>query len=229
MTSISENLKRVQERINRAAQRTGRQASDVTLVAVSKTKPVEAIREAVEAGVQVLGENRVQEAEAKVGGVAGAVVWHLVGHLQRNKVKSALRLFEVVHSVDSLRLAREIGKRAVQAGITARTLVQVNTSGADSQFGAAPDASVDLIGRISEVAGVDVEGLMTIGLFLPDPEAVRPCFVQLRELSEEISAARLPDVSMTHLSMGMTGDFEVAIEEGATMVRVGSAIFGSRQ
>jgi pyridoxal phosphate enzyme (YggS family) len=228
MTSISDNLKRVRERIVRAAERAGRQAHDVTLVAVSKTKPVEVIQEAVEAGVRVLGENRVQEAETKVGSVAGAVVWHLVGHLQRNKVKSALRMFEMVHSVDSLRLAREIGKRAVQAGISARTLVQVNTSGADAQFGAAPDATVDQVGRISEVEGVDVEGLMTIGLFLPDPEAVRPCFVQLRELSEKIAAARMPDVSMTHLSMGMTGDFEVAIEEGATMVRVGSAIFGSR-
>ena len=229
MTSISENLKRVRERIARAAERAGRQAQDVTLVAVSKTVPAKAIGEAVEAGVRVLGENRVQEAETKVDSVNHAVEWHLVGHLQRNKVKSALRMFEMIHSVDSLRLATEIGKRAVQAGVSARTLVQVNTSGADSQFGAAPDEAVDLVGRISEVEGVGVEGLMTIGLFLPDPEAVRPCFVQLRELREEIAAARIPGVSMAHLSMGMTGDFEVAIEEGATMVRVGSAVFGSRQ
>ncbi|MCE2438501.1 MAG: YggS family pyridoxal phosphate-dependent enzyme [Candidatus Latescibacteria bacterium] len=229
MTSISENLKRVRERIARAAERAGRQARDVTLVAVSKTVPAKAIGEAVEAGVRVLGENRVQEAETKVDNVNHAVEWHLVGHLQRNKVKSALRMFEMIHSVDSLRLATEIGKRAVQAGVSARTLVQVNTSGADSQFGAAPDEAVDLVGRISEVEGVGVEGLMTIGLFLPDPEAVRPCFVQLRELREEIAAARIPGVSMAHLSMGMTGDFEVAIEEGATMVRVGSAVFGSRQ
>ena len=229
MTSISKNLKRVRERIARAAERAGRQARDVTLVAVSKTVPAKAIGEAVEAGVRVLGENRVQEAETKVDNVNHAVEWHLVGHLQRNKVKSALRMFEMIHSVDSLRLATEIGKRAVQAGVSARTLVQVNTSGADSQFGAAPDEAVDLVGRISEVDGVGVEGLMTIGLFLPDPEAVRPCFVQLRELREEIAAARIPGVSMAHLSMGMTGDFEVAIEEGATMVRVGSAVFGSRQ
>ncbi|MDE3256266.1 MAG: YggS family pyridoxal phosphate-dependent enzyme [Gemmatimonadota bacterium] len=229
MTSISENLKRVRERISRAAERAGRQAHDITLVAVSKTKPAEAIVEAAAAGVRVVGENRVQEAERKVGDVTDVVAWHLVGHLQRNKVKSALRLFEMIHSVDSLRLAKEIGKRAVQAGISARTLVQVNTSGADSQFGAEPDATVDLVGRISELEGVGVEGLMTIGLFLPDPEAVRPCFVQLRELGEEIAAARIAGVSMAHLSMGMTGDFEVAIEEGATMVRVGSAIFGARQ
>ena len=229
MESISENLKRVRERIARAADRTGRQARDVTLVAVSKSKPVEAVAEAVQAGVRVLGENRVQEAETKVGSVRVAVEWHLVGHLQRNKVKSALRMFELVHSVDSLRLAEEIGRRAMQAGSSARTLVQVNTSGADSQFGSEPDATVDLVGRISEVKGLDVEGLMTIGRFLPDPEAVRPCFVQLRQLSEKVEAARLPGVSMAHLSMGMTGDFEVAIEEGATLVRIGSAIFGSRR
>lgn len=229
MKSISENLKRVRERIASAAERTGRQAHDVTLVAVSKSTPVEAVGEAVQAGVRVLGENRVQEAETKVGSVTGAVEWHLVGHLQRNKVKSALRMFEMVHSVDSYRLAKEIGKRAVQAGMSARTLVQVNTSGAASQFGSGPDATVDLVGRISEVKGLGVEGLMTIGRFLPDPEAVRPCFVQLRQLSEKVAAARLPGVSMAHLSMGMTGDFEVAIEEGATMVRIGSAIFGSRR
>ena len=229
MKSISENLKRVRERIARAAERAGRRAHDVTLVAVSKSQPVEAIGEAVRAGVRVLGENRVQEAETKVDLVADAVEWHLVGHLQRNKVKSALGLFEMIHSVDSLRLAKEIGKRAAQAGVTARALVQVNTSGADSQFGSEPDATVELVGRISEVEGLGVEGLMTIGRFLPDPEAVRPCFVQLRKLREKVAAARLPGVSMAHLSMGMTGDFEVAIEEGATMVRVGSAIFGSRE
>lgn len=229
MKSISENLKRVRERIARAAERAGRQARDVTLVTVSKSNPVEAIQEAVQAGARVLGENRVQEAETKVGNVTDAVEWHLVGHLQRNKVKSALSMFEMVHSVDSLRLAKEIGKRAAQAGISVRTLVQVNTSGVGSQFGSEPDATVDLVGRISEIEGLGVEGLMTIGPFLPDPEAVRPCFVQLRQLSEKVAAARMSGVSMAHLSMGMTGDFEVAIEEGATMVRIGSAIFGSRQ
>ena len=134
MSAISENLKRVQERIARAAERSGRSADEITLVAVSKTQPVAAIEEAVCAGVRVLGENRIQEAEAKVGAVNGPAAWHLVGHLQRNKVKSALRMFELIHSVDSLRLAQEIGKRAVRDGQVARVLVQVNTSGAESQF-----------------------------------------------------------------------------------------------
>lgn len=225
---IAENLKRVQARIARAAERAGRPADRVTLVAVSKTHPAAVIREAVAAGVRVLGENRVQEAEEKVGEVEGDVVWHLVGHLQRNKAKAAVELFDLIHSVDSLRLAREVGKRAVQAGKSARVLVQVNTSGAASQFGVEPEEAPDLVGGISEVAGVRVEGLMTIGAFLPDPESVRPCFVRLRKLRDEIAAAGLKGVSMAHLSMGMTGDFEVAVEEGATLVRVGTAIFGPR-
>ncbi len=228
MSAISENLKRVQERIARAAERSGRSADEVTLVAVSKTQPVAAIEEAVCAGVRVLGENRIQEAEAKVGAVNGPAAWHLVGHLQRNKVKNALRMFELIHSVDSLRLAQEIGKRAVRDGQVARVLVQVNTSGVESQFGVAPEGALDLVGKVSEVEGVGVEGVMTIGVFLPDPEAVRPCFAQLRELRDRIAAAGLVGVSMGHLSMGMTNDFEEAIEEGATLVRIGTAVFGPR-
>jgi pyridoxal phosphate enzyme (YggS family) len=228
MATIAENLKRVQERIGEAAARAGGPAGAVTLVAVSKSQPVEAIQAAVAAGVEILGENRVQEAQAKVGAVGGAVAWHLVGHLQRNKVKAALGLFDMIQAVDSLRLAQEIGKRATQAGREARILLQVNTSGVESQFGVDPDAALDLAGEVAGVEGVGVEGLMTIGAFLPDPEDVRPCFVRLRELRDRIAAAGLPGVSMAHLSMGMTGDFEVAIEEGATMVRIGTAIFGER-
>ncbi len=228
MSAISENLKRVQERIARAAERAGRAADEIGLVAVSKTQPVAVIEEAVRVGVRVLGGNRMQEAEAKVGAVAGPVAWHLVGHLQRNKAKNAVKLFELIHSVDSLRLAEEIGRRAVQAGQNARALVQVNTSGAESQFGVEPDEALERVGRMSEVEGIGIEGLMTIGVFLPDPEAVRPCFVRLREVRDRIAAAGLPGVSMAHLSMGMTGDFEVAIEEGSTLVRIGTAIFGPR-
>ncbi len=228
MATIGDNLKRVQDRIAAAARRAGRSASAVTLVAVSKSQPVEAIQAAVAAGVETLGENRVQEAQAKVGAVGGAVAWHLVGHLQRNKVKAALGLFDMIQSVDSLRLAREVGKRATQAGQKARVLLQVNTSGVESQFGVEPHAALDLVGEVVEVDGVGVEGLMTIGVFLPDPEDVRPCFVRLRELRDRIAGAAPPGVSMEHLSMGMTGDFEVAIEEGATMVRIGTAIFGER-
>lgn len=228
MSSISDNLKRVHERVTRAAERAGRTAEDVTLVAVTKTQPAEAIRDAVAAGVRVVGENRVQEAAQKVDAVAGDVSWHLVGHLQRNKVRAALDLFDLIHSVDNLKLAQEIGKRAAQAGRRAQVLLQVNTSGAASQFGIEPDAAVDLAKRVSEIEGIAVEGLMTIGAFLPDAEAVRPCFVRLRALRDRIAASHIPGVAMTHLSMGMTSDFEVAIEEGATLVRVGTAIFGAR-
>ena len=228
MSAIAENLKRVQDRVAGAAARAGRQAGEVTLVAVSKTWLARVVQEAVEAGVRVLGENRVQEAEGKVGAVEGEVSWHLIGHLQRNKVKVALALFDLIHSVDSLRLAGEIGKRAVEAGVQARVLVQANTTGEASKFGVEPEGALELVGQISEVEGVGVEGLMTMGAFLPDPEGVRPSFVRLRELRDEIRAAEIPGVSMAHLSMGMTGDFEAAIEEGATLVRVGTAIFGAR-
>ena len=228
MSDVSENLQRVREQMAQSAERSGRSADAVTLITVSKTWPAEVVQKVVDVGANVLGENRVQEAEGKVGGVQGDVSWHLIGHLQRNKVKSALELFDVIHSVDSLRLAREIGKRAVQAGMRARVLVQVNTSGEGSKFGVEPDEAMDVVGQMAEMDGLGIEGVMTIGAFEPDPEAVRPEFVQLRELRDRIAAAYLPGVSMAELSMGMTNDFEVAIEEGATMVRVGAAIFGAR-
>lgn len=229
MADVADNLKRVQERVARSAERSGRPPDAVTLVVVTKTHPPERIQEAVDAGARSLGENRIQEAQYKVGDVSGAVEWHLVGHLQRNKVKAALEIFDVIQSVDSSRLAEEIGKRALQMQKTARVLAQVSTSGADSQFGLAPEATPNFIGQLSEIEGITVEGLMTIGEFLPDPEAVRPCFVRLRELRDRIAQQNISGLSLDHLSMGMTGDFEVAIEEGATIVRVGTAVFGSRQ
>ena len=229
MADVADNLKRVQERVARSAERSGRPPDAVTLVVVTKTHPPERIQEAVDAGARSLGENRIQEAQYKVGDVSGAVEWHLVGHLQRNKVKAALEIFDVIQSVDSSRLAEEIGKRALQMQKTARVLAQVSTSGADSQFGLAPEATPNFIGQLSGIEGITVEGLMTIGEFLPDPEAVRPCFVRLRELRDRIAQQNISGLSLDHLSMGMTGDFEVAIEEGATIVRVGTAVFGSRQ
>lgn len=228
MSIISENLKRVQDRIARALDRGARQDGEVTLVAVSKSWPAKMVQEVVDSGVQVLGENRIQEAEGKVKSVEGEISWHLIGHLQRNKVRVALSLFDLIHSVDSLRLVYEISKRAVQTGTQARILVEVNTTGEVSKFGVEPERTLELVGQISEVQGVRIEGLMTMGAFVPDPEGVRPSFVRLRELRDEIVAAKIPRVSMNHLSMGMTGDFEVAIEEGATLVRVGTAIFGAR-
>ena len=222
---IAENLRQVQDRVANAAERSGRSPKDVLLVAVSKTWPVPIVQAAVDAGVLALGENRVQEAQMKVPEVKGAPPWHLVGHLQRNKAKVAVGLFDTIQSVDSARLAREIGKHAVSAGKEVSIQLQVNTSGEASKFGVAPDDLEALVEETIDVEGVAVVGLMTIAAYTDDEASVRKCFVALRELRDRVSSNR---PSIRHLSMGMTGDFEMAIEEGATVVRVGTAIFGKR-
>jgi pyridoxal phosphate enzyme (YggS family) len=229
MSVIANNWKQVQERVAKAALRSGRSVDDVTLIAVSKTWPIARVQEAVDAGAVNLGENRVQEAQEKVGQITGSVSWHLIGHLQRNKVKVALPIFDLIHSIDSLRLAKEVSKQAVLNGQVVRVLLQVNTSGEASKFGIAPDVAVDLVGQMAQLKGLKVDGLMTIGAFLPNAEDVRPNFIALRQVRDRIVDAQIEGVSMETLSMGMTNDFEVAIEEGATMVRVGTAIFGSRR
>ncbi len=225
MSAIAENLKRVQDRIDRAAQRSGRSADAVKLIVVTKTWPADVVQQVIDAGARVLGESRVQEAQHKVAEVTDTVSWHLIGHLQRNKVKIALPLFDLIHSVDTLRLAREISQQAIKNNTAVRVLVQVNTSGEESKFGVSPNAALNLVGQVDDLEGVSVAGLMAIGAFAPDPETVRPNFVLLRQIRDRI-AIHKPYVSA--LSMGMTSDFEVAIEEGATMVRVGTAIFGQR-
>lgn len=225
MSAIAENLKRVQDRIDRAAHRSGRSADEVKLIVVTKTWPADVVQQVVDAGTRILGESRLQEAQHKVPEVAGTVSWHLVGHLQRNKVKQALPLFDLIHSVDTLRLAKEISRWAVRRNTPTRILVQVNTSGEASKFGISPNAALDLVLQVDDLPGVSVAGLMTIGAFDPDPEIARPNFVLLRQIRDRI-AIHKPPVSI--LSMGMTSDFEVAIEEGATMIRVGTAIFGQR-
>ena len=225
MSAIAENLKRVQDRIAKAAHRSGRSEDAVKLIVVTKTWPADIVQQIVDAGTRVLGESRVQEAQHKVTEVAGTVSWHLVGHLQRNKVKIALPLFDLIHSVDTLRLAKEISRWAVRRNTLVRVLVQINTSGEASKFGISPNAALDLVEQVDDLEGVSVAGLMTIGTFDPDPETARPNFVLLRQIRDRI-AIHKPQVSA--LSMGMTNDFEVAIEEGATMVRVGTAIFGQR-
>ena len=228
MATISDNLKRVIDRIAAAAERAGQSAADISLVAVSKTRSVAEIEEAIEAGISILGENRVQEAYPKILQVRLPAQWHMVGHLQTNKAKRALELFELIHSVGSLHLAEALSRCAGNLGCDANVLIQVNTSGEPSKFGVDPDGALDLVGAASELPGIKVRGLMTIGAFLPDPEDVRPCFVRLRGLRERVEQARMGNVEMDYLSMGMTGDFEVAIEEGANMVRIGTAIFGHR-
>ncbi len=231
--SIADNLQRVRERIAEAAGRAGRRPEEVTLVAVTKTHPPEVALEAVRAGALDLGENYAQELVAKkealeAAGVQG-VRWHFIGHLQRNKVKYIAPFIHLIHSVDSLRLGQEISKRAQQAGRRIPVLIEVNVSGEETKFGVPPEQVRELAEGLLELEGVELQGLMTMAPIAEDPEQVRPIYRRLRELAEELAASGLPEQSMRHLSMGMTQDFEVAVEEGATIVRVGTAIFGPRR
>ncbi len=228
VTEIEKNLKEVRERMARAAERAARDPAEVELVAVTKTLDVPTIREAIQAGHRLFGENRVQEARGKIEALGEEARWHMVGHLQTNKAKEAIRLFELIHSVDSLRLAEELDKRCRQEGTTMDILVQVNISGEQTKHGAEAAEVIDLVEKISALQYLKINGLMSIPSFSPVPDHSRPYFRQLREISRKIADMGIEGVSMEVLSMGMTGDFEVAVEEGATMVRVGTAIFGPR-
>ena len=220
MLDILANLAHVRERIARAAERAGRRPADVLLIGVSKTVDVARIRAAVAAGVTALGENRVQEAKAKIAELGRPATWHLIGHLQTNKVKDALELFDVIHSLDRLELARELERRAAARGQVVEALLQVNVAAEPSKGGVGPDAVSEALDVVGKLAHVRVRGLMTIPPEVERAEDARPWFRRLRELAERHS--------LSELSMGMSGDFEVAVEEGATMVRVGTAIFGPR-
>ena len=222
---IHDRLLRVQERIRAAAMRAGREAGAVTLVAVSKTVPTEVIREALIAGVTILGENRVQEARDKIAALSGMATWHLVGHLQTNKAKLAVQLFDVIHSLDSVRLAEALDRSAEQAGKAVRCLVEVNLAGEESKSGTTEEGVCPLLEGAMRLGHLRIEGLMTVPPFLPDPEEARPFFRRLRNLRDKLAG---DGFGLAELSMGMTHDFEVAIEEGATMVRIGTAIFGPR-
>ena len=226
--SVRDNVLEVRDRVSAAAERALRDPSDVLLVAVTKTVEVPRILECIEAGVTAVGENRIQEAERKFGDLP-SVERHTIGRLQRNKVARALELFDMIQSVDSPRLAREVSRRAMSAGRTADVLIEVNTSGEESKYGFHPDEAVDEIGELADLEGLRIRGLMTVGAFEADPDDVRPSFRALRAIRDAVEEAVIPGVSMDHLSMGMTNDYEVAIEEGATIVRVGRAIFGERQ
>jgi len=224
LSVVAKNLARVRERIAAAAERAGRDAASVTLVAVTKTLDVSMVREAAACGITDVGENYVQEAEAKWLEIGDAVRWHFIGHLQRNKVKAAVRWSSMIQSVDSLELAKEISRRAMQIGKVQDVLVEVKISPEATKFGIEPEEAVPFATRIAELEGLRVLGFMGMAPFLPDPEGTRPLFAQLRELWE-----KLPREQRRYLSMGMTADFEVAIEEGANMVRIGTAIFGPRK
>jgi pyridoxal phosphate enzyme (YggS family) len=220
MEAIRANLEHVQERIGRAADRAGRRSTDVTLIGVSKTVPVDRVRQAIAAGVPALGENRVQEAKEKIAALGHPVPWHLIGHLQTNKVKDALGLFDLIHSLDRLELARECDRRARTGGRTIDVLVQVNVAGEASKGGFEPDELDAALEALAALDTLRVRGLMTIPPAVERAEEARAWFRTLRGLAERRG--------LRELSMGMSADFEVAIEEGATMVRVGTAIFGAR-
>lgn len=228
MSSFLDNLSEVRERVSRAAERSGRPTGDVRLIAVTKTVDVSLIREAMAAGLCEFGENRVQEAMAKAPQLPSHITWHLVGTLQRNKARHAVGLFSMVHSLDSAELARELDRRAAAAGVVMDVLLQVNVAREPQKSGVAPESAADLLRAASGYGNLRVRGLMVMAPFSTDPEAARPWFRQGRQLLSELGAMNLPGVDMGQLSMGMSGDFEVAIEEGATMVRIGSALFGPR-
>lgn len=228
MEFINQNLAEVEERICQACKRAGRERGEVTLIAVSKTKPVEMIKACMENGIDVFGENKVQELCEKQELLPDSLHWHLIGHLQRNKVKYVTDKAELIHSVDSLRLAEAISEDAVKKGISVDVLVEVNVAGEDSKFGVSVDETESLVRQIALLPNVFVKGLMTIAPYTEDPEENRPFFRTLKQLAVDIDRKNIDNVSMSILSMGMTGDYEVAIEEGATMIRVGTGIFGER-
>ena len=228
--SIEARVRRVRDRIAAAAASCGRDPETVTLVAASKTVPADRIQAAIAAGVTAFGENYVQEAREKIEATAGAPVsWHFIGHLQTNKAKYAVRLFDLIHSVDSAKLARELDKRARNAGKIQKILIQVNISGEETKSGIDTAHALDLVGDVSAFENLAVCGLMTMPPYFNAPEKVRPYFRALKALQTAVKDKGIPNVNMTELSMGMTGDFETAIEEGATLVRVGTAIFGERE
>jgi pyridoxal phosphate enzyme (YggS family) len=227
-TDISENLAEVQRRIREACGRSGRSADDVTLIAVSKTKPLEDLQTAYAAGSRNFGENKVQEIVQKAPQMPQDTRFHMIGHLQRNKVRQVLPLVKLIHSVDSLRLAEQIEDDAVKAGLDIDILLEVNVAGEESKFGLAPEEVEETARRISSLSHVHIRGLMTIAPFVDDPEDNREIFKKLYQLAVDIRSKNIDNIDMSVLSMGMTGDYEVAVEEGATMIRVGTGIFGAR-
>jgi hypothetical protein len=226
MSSIAENLERVREQIACAAANSGRSADDIELVAIAKKHPAEKVREAIEAGQILFGESRVQEARAKIPEVSSNVRWHFVGHLQKNKIRQALPLFEMIHSVDSLALAQDINRIAEEEGLYPRVLIEVNVAGEGSKFGFAPDKLREQMEALLALPRLAIEGLMCIPPLVVEPEHSRKFFGQVRELRD--SFEKELNVKLPQLSMGMTQDFPIGIEEGATLVRIGTAIFGER-
>ncbi len=224
--SIRENLERIEEKIRVKSELVGRDPQEITLVAVTKTVQADRVEEAIAAGVNIIGESRIQEAKEKYEKVEKRVIWHLVGHLQRNKAKDAVKIFDLIHSVDSAKLAKEIDKQARKVGKIQKILVEVNVSGEESKYGLSSEEVITFLKEVSGLPNIKVKGLMTMAPLYENPEDCRPYFRKLKELVEEVKAENIKDAEMVYLSMGMSNDFEVAIEEGSNMVRIGRAIFG---
>ena len=225
---LKDQLQEVEKRIQAACDRAGRKREEVTLIAVSKTKPVETLQEAYDLGVRIFGENKVQEMCEKMEVMPKDIHWHMIGHLQTNKVKYIVGKTSLIHSVDSLHLAKEIQKQAIKHDCSCDILVEVNIAGEASKFGTSRDEAISLVEEIAKLDHIHIKGLMTIAPFVDDPEDNRQYFRDIKQLSVDIAQKNIDNVSMNVLSMGMTGDYTVAIEEGATMVRVGTGIFGER-
>ncbi|MBM4257851.1 MAG: YggS family pyridoxal phosphate-dependent enzyme [Deltaproteobacteria bacterium] len=228
MSDIAANYARVCDHVATAAHHCGRRFEDLTIVCAAKTKGPEAVQAALAAGATDIGENYVQEAREKIALVAVAARWHLIGHLQRNKAKDAIRLFSLIHSLDSIALAQELQRHAAKLGTTVRTLIEINLGGEHTKSGIAPEHVAELLTAIRSLPAVRVEGLMTIPPPGPDAEASRPYFRALARLREQYATQRADNIDLRQLSMGMTDDYRIAIEEGATIVRIGRAIFGER-
>lgn len=229
MVDVAANCRKVVERINEAAAKCGRDARGIKLLAASKAQRVSRIREAIEAGIRLFGENYVQEAKAKRREIKEPAEWHMIGHLQRNKVRVALALFDLIESLDSIELARELDKEGKKRGKTVRAFVEVNLGGEESKSGIPKEEVAPLLRLVGELSHLRVEGLMVIPPFREDPEEMRPYFRSLKELQAKLTALKIANVDLRELSMGMTHDYPVAIEEGATLVRIGTAIFGPRE
>lgn len=225
---LAENLQNVEERIQAACARANRDRNEVTLIAVSKTKPVSMLEEVYAEGIRCFGENKVQELTEKHDKLPSDVKWHMIGHLQRNKVKYIVDKVDLIHSVDSVRLAETIEQEAVKKDVIVPVLVEVNVAEEDSKFGLKVNEVLSIIEEISKFPHIRIKGLMTIAPYVENPEENRPIFARLRKLSVDIAEKNIDNVSVEILSMGMTNDYEIAIEEGATMVRVGTGIFGER-
>jgi len=229
MSTVEENIRAIKQKIAAAAGRAERRPEEIKLMAITKTVPDELVRQAVAAGVDMIGENYVQDAQRRIEKVATTIPWHFTGHLQTNKARYAVRLFSMIHSLDRIDLARELDRRAGEARRKIEVLIEVNIGGESTKSGVRPENLIPLIRETADLAHLSIRGLMTIPPWSADPRETRPFFRELRQLRDSIIKENIPNVEMAELSMGMSDDFETAVEEGATIIRIGRAIFGPRQ